>query len=124
MGRKIIVVDDSSVIRSQVANVLAGAGYRIVEAANGNEGLKRIEEHADAAMVLSDINMPQMSGIEMLVQMKAGGKNAALPVIMLTTEGNVELMTQAKRAGAKAWIVKPFRDELLVETVRKIAGPA
>jgi two-component system chemotaxis response regulator CheY len=121
--KKIIVVDDSSVIRSQLSLALKAAGYQVVEAANGIEGLQRIEENADAGMVLSDINMPQMNGIEMLTQIKAGGKRPALPVVMLTTEGNLELMGQAKRGGAKAWIVKPFRDDLLIETVRKIMGP-
>jgi two-component system chemotaxis response regulator CheY len=125
MGKnvKIVVVDDSSVIRGQVSAALIAAGYAVIEAGNGAEGLQRIEENADVAMVLSDINMPRMTGIEMLIALKAGGKRAALPVIMLTTEGNLELMAQAKRAGAKAWVVKPFRDDLLVETVRKVAGP-
>jgi two-component system chemotaxis response regulator CheY len=121
--KKIIVVDDSSVIRSQLSLALKAAGYQVVEAANGIEGLRRVEENADAGMVLSDINMPHMNGIEMLTQIKAGGKRPALPVVMLTTEGNPELMGQAKRSGAKAWIVKPFRDDLLIETVRKIMGP-
>ncbi len=124
MGKKkIIVVDDSSVIRSQLSLALKAAGYQVVEAANGIEGLQRVEENADAGMVLSDINMPQMNGIEMLTQIKSGGKRPSLPVVMLTTEGNLELMGKAKRGGAKAWIVKPFRDDLLIETVRKIMGP-
>lgn len=125
MGKKvkIAVVDDSSVIRSQVSVALIAAGYGVIEAGNGAEGLQRVEENADLALVLSDINMPRMTGIEMLAAIKAGGKRAGLPVVMLTTEGNIELMAKAKRAGAKAWIVKPFRDDLLVETVRKIAGP-
>lgn len=120
--KKIIVVDDSSVVRSEITLVLSSAGYRVVEAANGAEGLRRLKENADAALVLSDINMPEMNGIEMLTQIKAGGNNASLPVVMLTTEGNVELIKQAKRVGAKAWIVKPFVNHLLLETVQKLAG--
>jgi two-component system, chemotaxis family, chemotaxis protein CheY len=122
MGKKIIVVDDSSVIRKELSVVLSSAGYQVVEAASGLEGLTRLGEHADAAMVLTDINMPEMSGIEMLTRIKADAKNAGLPVVMLTTEGNTDLMKQAKRAGAKAWIVKPFTASMVVEAVQMFAG--
>jgi two-component system chemotaxis response regulator CheY len=123
MGKKIIVVDDSSVIRSELALVLSAAGYNVIEAANGAEGLQRLLENADTALVLSDINMPIMNGIQMLVEIKASG-GPSPPVLMLTTEGSTELMKEARRAGAKAWIVKPFVNDLLVATVQKIAGPA
>jgi two-component system chemotaxis response regulator CheY len=122
MSKKIIVVDDSIVIRNEVALILSAAGYQVIEASNGHEGLRRLGDHADAAMVISDINMPEMNGIEMLTRIKADAKHAALPIVMLTTEGNTELMKQAKRAGAKAWIVKPFSGPMVIEAVQRFAG--
>ena len=122
MKKKILVVDDSTSVRQQVGAVLGQAGFEILEAADGVMGCQEIERSADIAMVLCDVNMPNMSGIEMLERVKGTGKHTALPIIMLTTEGQPALVEQAKRAGAKGWIVKPFKDALLVAAVRKIAG--
>ena len=124
MAKKIIVIDDSSTVREQVGSALAEAGYQILEAADGVQGLQVVEQNSDAALVICDINMPAMGGLELLARVKAGGKSAALPIVMLTTEGDPALIKQAKAAGAKAWIVKPFRRDLLVATVRKLAGAA
>jgi two-component system chemotaxis response regulator CheY len=122
MGKKIIVVDDSRTVRVQVGSVLKGAGYEVLEATDGNEGMAMIEAHADAAMVICDVNMPNLNGLEMLAALKQGGKHAHLPIVMLTTEAQSALVEQAKRHGAKGWIVKPFKPESLVATVRKLAG--
>jgi two-component system chemotaxis response regulator CheY len=124
MGKKVIIVDDSGTVRRQVALALSGAGYEVVEAADGLEGIRKIDENADAAMVLCDINMPNMGGLEMLTVVKANAKNSSLPVVMLTTEGDPALVQRAKSAGATGWIVKPFKHPLLVATVRKLAGAA
>jgi two-component system chemotaxis response regulator CheY len=124
MSKKIIVVDDSSVLRKELFLVLSSAGYEVVEATNGLHGLQRLDENPDALMVLSDINMPEMSGIEMLTRIKTNPKYASLPVVMVTTEGNTEIMKQAKRAGAKGWIVKPFNNSLVLEAVKMFAGGA
>ena len=124
MAKKIIVIDDSSTVREQVGSALAEAGYQILEAADGVQGLQVVEQNSDAALVICDINMPAMGGLELIARVKAGGKSAALPIVMLTTEGDPALVKQAKAAGAKAWIVKPFRRDLLVATVRKLAGAA
>ena len=124
MAKKIIVIDDSSTVREQVGSALSEAGYQILEAADGVQGLQVVEQNSDAALVICDINMPAMGGLELVARVKAGGKSAALPIVMLTTEGDPALVKQAKAAGAKAWIVKPFRRDLLVATVRKLAGAA
>jgi two-component system, chemotaxis family, chemotaxis protein CheY len=124
MSKKIIVIDDSSTIREQVAAALSEAGYQIIEAADGLQGLRVVEENTDAALVICDVNMPIMGGLDMISKVKANGKRPDLPIIVLTTEGDPELIKKAKSAGAKAWIVKPFRRDLLVATVRKLAGAA
>jgi two-component system chemotaxis response regulator CheY len=122
MSGKILIVDDSRTIRQQVGTALIQAGYQIVEAEDGLEGLTAIGAQSDLVMVICDINMPNMDGIEMLTAMKADEKNAGLPVVMLTTEGKAELIQRAKRIGAKGWMVKPFKPEQLIAVVRKIVG--
>ena len=124
MSKKVIVVDDSSTIREQVSSTLKAAGYDIIEAADGLQGLKMVEDHADTSVVICDVNMPNMGGLDMVSRLKARGRNPELTIVMLTTEGDPELVKRAKSAGAKAWIVKPFRPDLLVATVRKLAGAA
>ena len=124
MAKKIIVIDDSTTVREQVGAVLSAVGYLIVEAADGLQGLRVVEENADAALVICDINMPMMGGLDMILKVKARGKSPGLPIMMLTTEGDPALMRKAKSAGAKAWIVKPFQRDLLLATVRRLAGAA
>jgi two-component system, chemotaxis family, chemotaxis protein CheY len=122
MSAKILIVDDSDTIRQQVGITLAQAGYEVLEAQDGVEGLSTIGAARDIALVICDINMPNMGGIEMLTAVKADTKNANLPVLMLTTEAKAELIQQAKRIGAKGWVVKPFKPDQLAAAVRKIVG--
>ncbi len=119
MARLILVVDDSASMRSLVGETLARAGYSTVEATNGVEGLERARKK-DVAGIVCDINMPRMNGLEMLEQLRA--ENLTVPVMMLTTEGQLALIDRAKKAGAKSWMVKPFNPDLLVKAVNKIAG--
>ena len=123
MAKKIVVIDDSRTVRREVSSVLVGAGYEVVEASDGVEGAEKINANTDAAMVICDVNMPRMNGIEMLSFLKKEPKHAPLAVIMLTTEGQPGLIAEAKQAGAKGWIVKPFKPDMLLATVRKLAGP-
>ena len=120
MDKKILIIDDSATIRQQVRNALVGAGFEIVEAADGVEGLEVITERNDLAAVLCDVNMPRMGGLQMLELVKAKGRLETLPVVMLTTEGQPKLVQQAKAVGARAWIVKPFKADQLVATMRKL----
>jgi len=120
MSTTILVVDDSATVRQQIRLALSPAGYQIVEASDGLQGLEMIRSRPDLAMVICDVNMPNMNGIEMLRNV---AKEAhAVPVIMLTTEGNPALIRQARASGAKGWIIKPFNAELLVRAVAKIAA--
>lgn len=122
MAKKVMVVDDSRTMRQQVGIVLTAAGYEVIEADDGIEGLEKVQQTADLSMVICDVNMPRMNGIEMLVNVKSDPRFTDLPFLMLTTEGQPALITKAKQAGAKGWIVKPFKPELLVAAVRRLVG--
>jgi len=122
MSAKVLVVDDSRAIRQQISTALVRAGYQVREAEDGAEGLSAIGAERDIMMVICDVNMPNMGGLEMLAAVKADPANAALPVFMLTTEGKADLIQQAKRSGAKGWIVKPFKPDQLLAVVRKTVG--
>ncbi|MEM1033517.1 MAG: response regulator [Myxococcota bacterium] len=124
MSKKILVVDDSNTIRQQVGMCLSGAGYTVVEACDGAEGLATIKSDGDLAMVVCDVNMPNMGGIEMLEAVHADGGYSHLPVVMLTTEGKADLIARAKKAGAKGWIVKPFKPDLLLAAAEKLTAKA
>lgn len=124
MAKKILVVDDSRTVRQQLEAVLSEAGYEVVQASDGFEGAERIAAIRDLALVICDLNMPTMSGIDMLQLVKQEPRNADLFILMLTTEDQPAMMARAKAAGAKGWIVKPFKPDLLLATVRKLAGAA
>ncbi len=124
MSKKVIIVDDSRTARTQVASALAGAGYHIVEAVDGTDGLSKMGENSDAVLVLCDVNMPNLNGIEMLEAVKRDGTGGGCTFVMLTTEAEPELVRRAKACGAKGWIVKPFKPDMLLAVVRKLVGEA
>jgi two-component system, chemotaxis family, chemotaxis protein CheY len=119
--KKILVVDDSATVRQQVGMALQGAGYTVVEAGDGVEGLAALDK-GGISMVICDVNMPRMSGLDMLENLRRDARHAAIPVVMLTTEGHPSLVERAKKAGAKGWIVKPFKAELMIAAVGKLVG--
>lgn len=120
---KVLVVDDSLMVRQQVGRALTAAGFSIVEAVDGADALEKLAATPEAALVVCDVNMPRMSGIEFLENVRRDGR-PALPVVMLTTEGQPELIQKAKALGAKGWIVKPFKPDLLVAAVKKLTAAA
>jgi two-component system, chemotaxis family, chemotaxis protein CheY len=122
MNKKVLIIDDSATLRSQVSLALSPSGFEVLEAVDGIDGVEKISAQPDLAVVICDVNMPRMNGIDMVANIKREPKYAALPVIMLTTEGQPELIARAKAAGAKGWIIKPFKPELLVATIKKLAG--
>jgi len=121
MSKKVLVVDDSATVRQQVGSALTQAGFTVIEAVDGVDGAARIEATADLALVICDVNMPRMNGLEMLEAVRSRPSAASMPIIMLTTEGDPSLVARAKQAGAKGWIVKPFKPELLVAAAKKLA---
>ncbi len=120
--KTILIVDDSLTVRQQVSLALTSAGYQVVDACDGQEGVERLRANADIAMALCDLNMPRMNGLEFLETIKGDAAGPPVPVVILTTDGSSELISRAKRAGAKGWIVKPFHPDLLLAAVRRLAG--
>nr|HEX4318928.1 response regulator [Kofleriaceae bacterium] len=117
--KKVLVVDDSATVRQQVGTALVQAGFQVVEAVDGLDALDKV---SGAAMVICDVNMPRMNGLEMIERMHADPAYTSVPVLMLTTEGQPALIQRAKKAGAKGWVVKPFKADLLVAAVKKITA--
>jgi two-component system, chemotaxis family, chemotaxis protein CheY len=122
MAKKVLIVDDSATVRQQVAAALAPTGFEVTEASDGVAGLDALARDPAIAVVICDVNMPRMDGLAMLEAVKREPRHAALPVVMLTTEGQPALMKRAKEAGAKGWIVKPFNATLLAAAVQKLAS--
>ena len=114
------MIDDSSAVRQQIRNTLTGAGYEIVEALDGLDGLDKLRTMTDLDLALCDVNMPRMTGLEMVIEAQRAGLTT--PILMLTTEGQPSMIRRARDAGAKGWIVKPFKPELLLIAVNKIVG--
>ena len=121
MAKKILIVDDASLIRHITKKALEEAGFEAVLANNGQEGLDALEKH-DIDFIFSDINMPIMSGLEMLAKIREQDKYRFLPIVMLTTETKKELQAQAKELGVKAWLVKPFNKDKFLLVLSKLLG--
>jgi two-component system chemotaxis response regulator CheY len=120
MAATILTVDDSKSIRQMVSFVLKGADYEVIEAEDGVDALNKLTP--EVKLVLSDLNMPNMDGIELIKAIRANPAYRFLPVIMLTTESQDDKKQAGKSAGATGWIVKPFNPEQLTAVVKKVLG--
>jgi two-component system chemotaxis response regulator CheY len=116
--RKVLVVDDSALVRRQVSNTLKGAGYETVEAVDGLDAREKLAATPDVVMVVCDVTMPRMNGIELLTCLQQD--RFAGSVVMLTTEGRPEVVSQARALGAKGWLIKPLKPDFLLATVAKL----
>jgi two-component system chemotaxis response regulator CheY len=119
MAKKILLVDDSASVRTVAGIALRGAGYEVLEAGNGKEGLAKLNGEK-IHLIISDVNMPVMDGISFLKEVKAHPSYRFTPVIMLTTEAGEDKKAAGRAAGAKAWIVKPFQPQLMLDAVSKL----
>lgn len=115
----ILVVDDSHAIRRFVCDTLFDAGFDVVEAEDGEDGVRRASR-AHFSLVLTDQNMPRLDGLGLVRSLRARSEYAQVPILMLTTECSAEMTQQGRRAGASGWIVKPFEPASLVHVVRKV----
>ncbi len=122
MSKTILTVDDSKSIRQAVRFALEPMGYNIIEAEDGVEGLEQLDAAEAVDLVITDLNMPRLDGLEFIAKVRESGNFDGLPLVMLTTEGQAEKMRAGKKAGASGWIVKPFNELQLELTVKKFIG--
>jgi two-component system chemotaxis response regulator CheY len=118
MSKRFLVVDDSASIRQLVTFALSDAGFEVLAAVNGEEAVSRLAA-GNFDMVITDLNMPEMDGIELIKKIRGMTHCRFIPIIMLTTEAQDDKKRQGKEAGASGWIVKPFSPEQLLSVVRK-----
>jgi two-component system, chemotaxis family, chemotaxis protein CheY len=118
MSKRILIVDDSASARQVAGVALAHAGYEVVEAIDGEDGIAKLI--GKLHLIISDVNMPRMNGIEFVKAVKAHPSYRFTPVIMLTMETGEDKKSQGRAAGAKAWITKPFQPQTLVDVVSKL----
>ena len=117
MRKKILVIDDSSTARQLIVNHLEGLGHTIIQAADGDEGLLKASTEPGISLIFSDINMPQMNGLEMVERMKKNSATAGIPICLLTTETGNEELQRAKSLGVNAFLVKPIKKEQILAVV-------
>jgi two-component system, chemotaxis family, chemotaxis protein CheY len=120
MAKTVLVVDDAFSLRQLVAFSLQSAGFNVLEAGNGQEGLDQLAKHK-VDLIISDLNMPVMDGITFVRNLRQMPSARYTPVLMLTTESQPAFKQEAKAAGATGWIVKPFQPSKLLETVAKVS---
>jgi two-component system, chemotaxis family, chemotaxis protein CheY len=121
MAKTILTVDDSASMRQMVKLTLSGAGYQVVEAGDGADGLAKAQGTA-VDMVVTDLNMPVMNGLQLIRELRKLPTYKGIPILFLTTESDASMKQEAKAAGATGWITKPFQQEQLVTVVKKVLG--
>jgi two-component system chemotaxis response regulator CheY len=119
MAKTILVVDDSWSVRQLVSLTLQSAGYDVIEATDGADALTKLSGQ-EINLIICDVNMPNMDGISFVKEVKKSDAYKFTPVIMLTTESQEKKKQEGQAAGAKAWVVKPFRPDQLVSAVSKL----
>jgi two-component system chemotaxis response regulator CheY len=120
MNKRILTIDDSKTMRDMLMLTLAEAGFDVLQAVDGQDGLDvLVNEQVD--VVITDINMPRMDGYEVIRQLRRNPNHKTTPILVLTTESEAEKKNLAREAGATGWMVKPFDPDRLIATVRKVA---
>jgi two-component system, chemotaxis family, chemotaxis protein CheY len=120
MAKRILTIDDSKTIRDMLMLTLAGAGFEVVQAVDGQDGLDVLDRE-EFDVVITDINMPRMDGYEVIRQMRSNSAHKTTPILVLTTESEADKKNMARVAGATGWMVKPFDPDRLIETINKVA---
>jgi two-component system, chemotaxis family, chemotaxis protein CheY len=119
---KILIIDDAETMRRAVTDALTPAGFTVVTAQDGFRGIAALKETRDLALVIIDLNMPGMSGFGVLDWMRKDGSAHLPPAVFMTTEVSEATLSQAKKAGAVGWLVKPCRPEQLVAVVSRVVA--
>jgi two-component system chemotaxis response regulator CheY len=118
-GKTVLTVDDSRTIRDMLRLALAGAGYRVVQAEDGVDGLALLQGECPDA-IITDINMPRLDGFGFIEEVRRDPRFSATPILVLTTESDSMMKDRARAAGATGWIVKPFNPEKLTASLRRV----
>ncbi|WAC60534.1 response regulator [Brevundimonas sp. SL130] len=121
MTASILTVDDSPSIRVALKIALTNAGYSVVEAVNGAEGIEKAKASA-FDLIITDLNMPVMDGLTMIEEMRRMPDQMGVPIVFLTTESDEGFKARAKAAGATGWLTKPFDPDQLVRVAKKVLG--
>jgi two-component system chemotaxis response regulator CheY len=121
MAKTILAVDDSASIRQMVSFTLKSAGYNVIDAVDGMDGLDKAKAKT-ADLILTDQNMPRMDGLTLIRNLRGLAQYKTVPILMLTTESSDAMKSQGRAAGATGWLVKPFDPQKLIEVVRKVIG--
>lgn len=122
MAKTILIVDDSPSVRQVLSITLKGAGYDVIEAKDGQDGLTKLTGQK-VHLIVSDVNMPNLDGIGFVKAVKQLPTYKFTPVIMLTTESQEEKKREGQAAGAKAWMIKPFKPEQMLAALEKLVLP-
>ncbi len=117
--KKILAVDDSASVRQMVNFTLKTAGYEVVDAVDGKDGLDKAGKQK-FDMIITDLNMPNLDGIEMIAAIRKLPEYSFIPILMLTTESQAEKKDAGRKAGATGWIVKPFNADQLITVLKKL----
>jgi two-component system, chemotaxis family, chemotaxis protein CheY len=120
MSKVIMTVDDSVSVRQMVSFTLKKEGYEILEAVDGVDAVSKLNGNTPVHMMITDLNMPNMEGIELIKNVRMNPKYKFMPIIMLTTESQEARKQEGKAAGATGWIVKPFKPEQLLGVIKKV----
>lgn len=119
---QILVVDDSATVRNEVSTFLQQHGLQVEVAIDGKDGLDKLRRDTSIKLVISDVNMPNMDGLTMVEKVRNELGNSTVNIIMLTTESDPRMKERGKAAGVKGWIVKPFKGDAVVGSIKKLVG--
>lgn len=117
---KVMIVDDSETLRQKLKEEIVGAGHTVVEAGDGEQGLRVLDLNPDVRIIICDVNMPVMNGLTMCAKISENTKFKGISVIMLTTEASVSLKEAGKKAGVRAWMTKPHNSPALLAAINKL----
>lgn len=119
MSKQILIVDDSESVREVLVYSLENAGYEIIVACDGKDALNYFDGRT-IDLLLTDFHMPNLNGLDLILKVRQNENYKFIPIIVLTTENQIEMMKEAKASGATGWIMKPFNTEKLLQTLRKV----
>lgn len=122
MAKCVLVVDDSETVRQVLQLTLSNAGFDVIEAEDGDDALNKLSSAPVVDMLITDLNMHNMDGLELIKKIRADKKHRFTPIVMLTTESSEEKKRAGREAGASGWIVKPFKPEQLLKVVKMVLG--